>query len=283
MCLAALGVAGAVPASDGQAVQIRVAARAVRPGEVVVLTVATAAPAEQVTVRALGRDVPAFRVDATTWQALLGLDLAIAPGSYRVAVAAKSAGAEQHAEVTLAVVPRVFSTRRLQVNPAFVNPPVEAEAQILRDAADLARVWTLSAPERLWSGPFVRPVPGHEAGRFGARSVFNGQARAPHGGEDFSGATGTPVLAPNAGRVVVARSLYFTGNTIVIDHGLGVFSLLAHLSKMEAGEGDTVIAGQEVGLVGATGRVTGPHLHWATRIGNARVDPLSLLAVLGPS
>ena len=118
-------------------------------------------------------------------------------------------------------------------------------------------------------------------GSFGTRSIFNGHPRQPHGGTDFISPTGTPIHAPNSGRVVVASELYFTGNTVVIDHGLGVFSMLAHLSVMDVHVGDSVIAGQIVGQVGATGRVTGPHLHWAVRVGGARVDPLAVLAILG--
>ena len=111
--------------------------------------------------------------------------------------------------------------------------------------------------------------------------MFNGEPRRPHGGTDFLSAAGTPVHAPNAGRVVAARELFFTGNTIIIDHGLGVISLLAHLSSMDVREGDTLSAGQIVGRVGATGRVTGPHLHWALTVAGARVDPLSALALVG--
>ena len=128
----------------------------------------------------------------------------------------------------------------------------------------------------------MRPVPGKAVSRFGSRSVFNGQPRAPHGGADFISSEGTPVLAPGAGRVLLAHDLYFSGNTVVIDHGLGLFSLLAHLSAFDVREGELVTEGQTVGRVGATGRVTGPHLHWAVRAGGARVDPLSVLALLGP-
>jgi murein DD-endopeptidase MepM/ murein hydrolase activator NlpD len=156
------------------------------------------------------------------------------------------------------------------------------QARIEREAADLQRIWRSPTGERAWTAPFVRPVPGASVSRFGTRSVFNGQPRSPHGGADFLSPSGTPIHAPNAGRVVLARDLYFSGNTVVIDHGLGLFSLLAHLSTIAAHEGDTVTAGQVVGLVGATGRVTGPHLHWAVRAADARVDPLSVLALLGP-
>jgi murein DD-endopeptidase MepM/ murein hydrolase activator NlpD len=125
-------------------------------------------------------------------------------------------------------------------------------------------------------------VPGAANSRFGTRSVFNGEARAPHAGADFSAALGQPIKAPNAGLVVAARPLYYSGNTVILDHGLGLYSMLAHLSRIDVHEGDRVAAGDVVGLVGATGRVTGPHLHWALRVGGARVDPLSALALLGP-
>jgi murein DD-endopeptidase MepM/ murein hydrolase activator NlpD len=127
----------------------------------------------------------------------------------------------------------------------------------------------------------VRPVPQEANSSFGTRSIFNGTPRNAHGGADFMSPAGTPIHAPNAGRVVIARDLYFSGNTVVIDHGLGLFSTLAHLSAFDVHEGDRVSAGQIVGRVGATGRVTGPHLHWAVRVGSARVDPLSVLSVLG--
>ena len=137
------------------------------------------------------------------------------------------------------------------------------------------------APEPLWTAAFVRPVPQPANSAFGTRSIFNGKPRNAHGGADFLSPSGTPVHAPNAGRVAVARNLYFSGNTVVIDHGAGLFSMLAHFSAMDVAEGDRVEPGQVVGRVGATGRVTGPHLHWAVRADGARVDPLSLLALLG--
>src|SRR5439155_9005000 len=126
-----------------------------------------------------------------------------------------------------------------------------------------------------------RPVAEPANSAFGTRSVFNGKPRNAHSGADFLSPAGTPIHAPNAGRIAVARSLYFSGNTVIIDHGLGLFSLLAHLSAIDVREGDQVEAGQVLGRVGATGRVTGPHLHWAVRAGDARVDPLALLALLG--
>ena len=234
---------------------------------------------DRVRVRAFDRDVIAYPDGDRAWRALVGVDLDVKPGTYRVTVEAGAARAQAHYD--LVIIPRTFRTRRLTVNEAFVTPPASEQPRIDREAALLAGVWQAPAAERLWSEPFVRPVPQEANSAFGTRSVFNGKPRNAHGGADFLSPAGTPIHAPNSGRVVVARNLYFSGNTVIVDHGLGLFSMLAHLSAIEVHEGDAVIAGQLLGLVGATGRVTGPHLHWAVRAGGARIDPLSLLALLG--
>ncbi len=231
-------------------------------------------------VRAFDKDIPAY-YDGGTWRAIIGVDLDVTPGIYRVAV--ESRGAENVARGTydLKIAPRAFRTRRLTVNQAFVTPPASELPRIERESALLAVTWASSAGSRLWTSAFVRPVPQAANSAFGTRSIFNGTPRNAHGGADFLSPAGTPIQAPNAGRIAVARSLYFSGNTVIIDHGFGLFSTLAHLSRIDVQEGETVTAGQRVGLVGATGRVTGAHLHWAVRAGDARVDPLSLLSVLG--
>jgi murein DD-endopeptidase MepM/ murein hydrolase activator NlpD len=252
-------------------------ARAVRPGEVVVLEIAGGDSAAAVHVRAFDRDVPVYTLADGGRRALVGIDLDVRPGTYAASIDAGGA----HAAYDLVVARRAFRTRTLTVDPAFVTPPESARERIDREAKLLDQIWRASSSDRQWSAPFVRPVAEPANSAFGTRSVFNGQPRSAHGGADFLSPAGTPIHAPNAGRIVLARDLYFSGNTVVIDHGLGLFSMLAHLSAIDVHEGDAVEADQRIGLVGATGRVTGPHLHWAVRAGGARVDPLSLLAVLG--
>jgi murein DD-endopeptidase MepM/ murein hydrolase activator NlpD len=181
----------------------------------------------------------------------------------------------------IVVKPKTFGTRTLQVSPDFVNPPGAQRDRIERDGAFLKEVFKSSAPARLWTRSFIRPVPDPANSRFGTRSIFNGERRNPHAGADFASPLGRPVRAPNAGRIVAARDLFFPGNVVIIDHGLGVFSLLAHLSRIDVAEGGDVAAGETIGLVGATGRVTGPHLHWSLTVAGARVDPVSLLVLLG--
>ena len=233
-------------------------------------------------MRAFNRDMPALRLDPLQWRALVGIDLDVTAGRYPIAVEALADSKTLRATHVLVVVrPRRFPTRTLKVDEAFVNPPPSVSGRIAREARELQELWQHSPPESRWSEGFVRPVPNPANSRFGTRSIYNGQPRSQHGGADFLSPAGTPVQAPNAARVVLARDLYFLGNTVVLDHGQGLFSILAHLSAIDVHQGESVAAGQVVGRVGATGRVTGPHLHWAVRVAGARVDPLSLVELLG--
>jgi murein DD-endopeptidase MepM/ murein hydrolase activator NlpD len=248
-----------------------------RPGDLVVLTILTSAPVESVGVRAFDRDLPSIPVNKTTFSVLVGIDLAVAPGTYRIAI---ESGATR-TRFPLLVTTRKFATRTLNVDPEFVNPPPSAVPRIQREAKELEGLWQTSSSPKLWDGAFVPPVPQPANSAFGTRTILNGEPRSPHSGADFGSPTGTPIKAPNAGRVVLADSLYYTGNTVVIDHGLGLYSLFAHLSEIDVHVDNMVKTGDVIGAVGATGRVTGPHLHWSVRVNGARVDPVSLLEVLG--
>jgi murein DD-endopeptidase MepM/ murein hydrolase activator NlpD len=268
---------GAAAARTPPAITLTTRARALQPGELVVVTIASTEAPASVHATAFGHALTPYRVDDRTWRVLVGIDLDVTPGTYRVVVDA--AGAPQ-TSTPLHVVAKAFPTRHLTVDESFVNPPPDAQTQIAADVAALNAIWAKPDPTRLWT-TFVPAVSEPANSAFGTRSVFNGQPRSPHGGADFPSPAGTAVHAPAAGHVVLARSLYYTGNTVVIDHGLGLFSMLCHFSEIAVHDGDLVTAGQVVGKVGATGRVTGPHLHWAVRLNGARVDPMALLALLG--
>ncbi len=161
------------------------------------------------------------------------------------------------------------------------------------DAATLARVETereelkaalaAGAVERLWRGPFRIPVDGGQpTGGFGLRRLLNGQPRSPHTGYDWAAPAGTPVLAANAGRAALVAEHFFAGRNVILDHGLGLFTLYFHLTETRVAQGEPVTAGQVIGTVGATGRVTGPHLHFAVLLNGARVDPEALLRLAPP-
>ena len=208
------------------------------------------------------------------WTALAGIDLDTRPGRYRLRIRQDDV---PNTSRLIRVVPKRFRVRRLRVAEAFVNPPPEVAEQIAADAKLLAETYERLTPRR-WDGAFRLPVTGDPTSNFGTRSYYNGQRRAPHAGVDFTSAPGTPVYATNHGTVAVAAPLYFTGNTVVIDHGAQLFSVYAHLSEFQVKTGDIATHDTVIGLVGATGRVTGPHLHWSVRLTGARVDPLALVA-----
>jgi murein DD-endopeptidase MepM/ murein hydrolase activator NlpD len=262
------------------ALAITTAARSIQPGEVVVLTVDTETPADALRVRAFNRDMPALRVGPLQWRALVGIDLGVTAGRYPVAIEAPAGSTTVRGTHVLVVRPRRFPTRALRVDEAYVNPPPSVTERIAREARELEDLWQHSPRESRWSDGFLRPVSNPANSQFGTRSIYNGQPRSQHGGADFLSPAGTPVLAPNAAEVVLARDLYFLGQTVVLDHGQGLFSILAHLSAIDVHQGEHLAAGQVVGRVGATGRVTGPHLHWAVRLAGARVDPLALVELV---
>lgn len=250
-----------------------------QPGGVQRLTVTAPGDAAHVTATLFDAAVPVGRVAAGRWEGLLGVDVERSAGEFPLTVTASGpSGKTDTATTTVVVRARRFPTRRLTVDSRFIEP-TESDANRMRaDAALLAGLLT-GVSERRWAGGFRPPVLGPATSNFGTRSIFNGQPRAPHAGIDYRGAVGTPITAPNAGRVVLARDLFLTGNTVVLDHGLGLFSVFAHLSRVDVGVGQDVVAAGPIGLVGATGRVTGPHLHWSVRLAGARIDPAMLLQV----
>ncbi|MBI4455843.1 MAG: M23 family metallopeptidase [Acidobacteria bacterium] len=257
-------------------------ARSLKPGEVVLMTVRSAMPLKEIEGKLLERAVPFFSSqDGRVWQGLIGIDLDVAPGTYGVELnGTRQDGVSVQAVRRLRVKRKWFSTRRLTVEEKFVTPPAEELERIRQESETVGSIFVKVSPERLWSGTFLRPVSGVATSSFGSRSILNGQLRNPHSGTDFRAREGTPVGAPNMGRVVLAADLYYSGNTVILDHGWGLYSYFAHLSRFAVSEGELISKGSLVGYVGATGRVTGPHLHWSMRLGGARVDPLSLVAAL---
>jgi murein DD-endopeptidase MepM/ murein hydrolase activator NlpD len=271
--IAAAVVCAAALVSAAPQIAVTASSSTARPGDVIVLTIDSTEPLR---VRAFNRDVPTFAAGKTRVRALVGVDLQIAPGPHRITI---DAGKTQ-TTFPLRITPRKFPTRTLSVDPAFVNPPPDAVPRIERERQQLEHLWETWTPAKLWDGPFVPPVPQPANSAFGTRTILNGEPRSPHSGADFASPAGTPIKAPNSGRVVLADALYYTGNTVVIDHGLGLYSLFAHLTELAVHTDDMVKTGDVVGTVGSTGRVTGPHLHWSVRLTGARVDPTVLLRVV---
>jgi murein DD-endopeptidase MepM/ murein hydrolase activator NlpD len=262
---------------------VDVHSRAVKPGEILAITVRSAAPLTAMAVTLGDRPVPVWRDSLTTWRGLAGLDVEQAPGPIALKAGGTMANAPPVARtLTLEVEPAAFVERTLTVPPRFVDPPASARPRIAREAKRLHAIYDTVSADRT-PGPFVAPVPHRRSSPFGARSIFNGVPRDRHGGLDFASPAGAVIRAPAAGTVVLVAALYYTGNTVVIDHGRGLYSVLAHLQRTTVREGQAVLQGARLGTVGMTGRATGPHLHWSVRMGGTRVDPAAVLDVLGPA
>jgi murein DD-endopeptidase MepM/ murein hydrolase activator NlpD len=226
----------------------------------------------------LGRTIQFFRAHpGTDWLALAGADVEAPTGPSSLQITAHTRSGDIRMSRTIDIHPAHYRTGTLSVAPQFVEPGPEALKQIDAESKIKAAVFAASAPEPLWHGSFRAPVPAQATDSFGTRRMFNGKLASIHKGADFRAAAGTPVHASNSGIVVLARPLYYEGNCVIIDHGLGLFTLSMHFSRIDVHEGQHVKTGDRIGLSGATGRVTGPHLHWAVRWQGAYLDPVKLL------
>jgi hypothetical protein len=227
-----------------------------------------------------GKPMPLWREEdkSLAMHGLLGVDLEKAPGQYEWKVSWTGAdGKAESCSATITVRTGKFATEHLKVDKQFVQPDPEQEKRAAEDQKKMKAVYDTVTPERYWDGKFRWPLKDvTTGGNFGRRRVLNGEARSPHSGVDFPAMSGTPVYASQAGKVVIAENLYYSGNTVVIDHGYGIYTLYAHFSEIDVKPDQMVKAGDEIGKVGATGRVTGPHLHWGLTINHARVNAMQI-------
>jgi len=232
----------------------------------------------------LGQDL-SFRASQSChcWYAFAGVSLATKPGRYALRLEGTESG-EKKAGMSypVAVAAAHYPSSTLKVAPGFVEPPKEELARIEEDQAIKKRAFATTLPEPEWSGRFQPPADAEVSGVFGSARVFNGVKKSQHTGLDFRVTTGTPIVASNSGKVILARGLYFEGNCVMIDHGQGLLTLYLHLSEIKVKEGDTVEKGQLLGLSGGTGRATAPHLHFAVRWRGEYLDPRTLLELRPP-
>ena len=218
----------------------------------------------------LGKKIE-FRPDGAAFSALAGVNLNRAPGHYPLALGDET--------VDIAVIRRVYPSSTITVPQKFIEPPKEVQKQIDEEVAIKQSVFESSRPNRLWQGPFVAPANTSYTSSFGLRRTYNGRTLSVHQGLDYRAALGTQVTAANSGRVAIARDMYFEGGFVVIDHGESIFTLYMHLSEFLVGEGASIEKGDPIGRSGSSGRVTGPHLHFAVRWQGAYLEPSTLLAL----
>jgi murein DD-endopeptidase MepM/ murein hydrolase activator NlpD len=227
-----------------------------------------------------GRPLSFFR-DTSGYAALVGFDMELTAGRlpWRIEIR-EPAGAVRSLAGVVPVGRREFDVQRLTLPTPMVDLDPETERRAVTEAETLRKLYRTLTPERFWRGRFQRPVAGDEAGSgFGSRRVINGHPRAPHGGTDYAAPRGTPVVSVNDGRVALVADYFFQGRFVVLDHGLGLYTLYFHLDETRVEIGQRVARGQVLGAVGSTGRATGPHLHFGVQLGAARIDPERLLAL----
>ncbi len=204
------------------------------------------------------------------WHAVVGIPLGTKPGRHVVDVNGK--------EIAFDVADKAYAEQHLTVpNRRHVHPDPEDLKRIEKDRAISRSAYTAFSPETPEFG-FILPVEGRMTSPFGLRRFFNGEERNPHSGLDIAAPTGTPIRAPAPGTVVAAADMFFNGKAVFIDHGQGLVTMYCHLDAIAVKEGQRVERGETIGTVGATGRATGPHLHWSVSLNDARVDPLLFLS-----
>ena len=211
--------------------------------------------------------------DGARRKAVVGIALAVEPGEQKLEVR-EAAGTRS---VTFKVLPKKYREQKLTVPQSQVDLSPEDSARVEKEQARLRSIYDSFSAATPATFSLKVPVPGVRQNTFGSRRVFNGQSRNPHSGMDISAGTGTPIRAPADGKVVDVGNYFFNGNNVLIDHGKGFITMYCHLSAFDVKAGETVKAGQLIGKVGATGRVTGPHLHFGVLLNGASVDPALFL------
>jgi len=276
-------VKGPVRKTCDSGIALKLSSATTSQGSLLLAEISGAKPSQEFTAEWDGRSIPVWRETpaSPTLHALLGVDLEKPPGRYEWKLSWSAADGKPLAcSLPITVRAGKFPTERLTVEKQFVQPDPEQQKRAEEDQKKMKAIYDTVTPEVLWKGKFVMPLKGvSTGGNFGRRRVLNGEARSPHAGVDFPAAAGTPVYAAQSGKVVLAENLYYSGNTVVIDHGFGIYTLYAHLLEIAVKAGDPVESSAEIGKVGATGRVTGPHLHWGATVNRARVNALQIVAL----
>lgn len=191
-----------------------------------------------------------------------------------------SGGRQQITRIPLQIIEGNYKKEALKVAPKHVSPSPKNLQRIKAEKKEIRRIYTSSSDTRLWYGNFIKPVTSNTTSVFGTQRLFNGELQSYHRGTDLRAKTGTPIYVSNSGIVRLAKNLFYSGNIVIVDHGKGIFTNYAHLSKIKVRVGQHVARGDQIGLSGATGRVSGPHLHWGVKINGSYVDPLQFMIVI---
>ena len=211
---------------------------------------------------------------------LVGIPISTAPQKASIELEWTDSRGRHKARVALNIVAGNYKKESLKVAPRHVKPSAKDLQRIIAEKKEIRHIYASSNNTRLWYGSFKKPLAGDITSVFGTQRLFNGELQSYHRGTDLRAQTGTSVHSSNSGIVRLAKNLFYSGNIVIVDHGKGIFSNYAHLSKIQVATGQHIARGEQIGLSGATGRVSGPHLHWGVKINGAYVDPMQFMVVV---
>jgi len=253
--------------------------RVVNQGDVCLISLSGPVSLESIFVEFRGVRFPlAFNEQNGTYEGLIGIDMSTRPATYEIKIVTTDGGSDIHlSNLSLKVKKVDFGIQKLSLPSSMVDLDRKTLERVNKEKKKLNSLFRAFRNERLWRGAFIRPVEGELSAAFGLSRIINGQRRGPHTGVDLRAEEGTPVLACNSGIVLLVDQLFFSGRSVILDHGWGLYSMYFHLSEALVEEGKGVGKGAMLGRVGSTGRSTGPHLHWGIKMNGVQVDPLSLL------
>ncbi|WP_447969089.1 M23 family metallopeptidase [Nitrospira sp. M1] len=257
------GTDGQLSAKQGEVLWVNVPVRHIQP--------------TTVTGTFLNRNIPFIRQSPTTYTGLLGIDMQDKPSLHELDITITTTTETEHRSYTVLVMKENYSVQHLKLPKQKVDLDHKTLIRVKAERKEMMNAFATISPHPYWEGPFIAPVKGRISGRFGSQRVINGQPKSPHSGEDIAAPKGTNVAAMNTGTVSLTHDHFFTGKGVILDHGVGLYSMYFHLSNISVKEGEVVKKGQTIGQVGSTGRATGPHLHWGVRLNGSRINPYSLI------
>ncbi|OFZ83365.1 MAG: hypothetical protein A2583_16090 [Bdellovibrionales bacterium RIFOXYD1_FULL_53_11] len=249
-------------------------------GSVVLLKIVAPDSAGEASVEYEGRELPVFPLSNGETVSLVPVPFDRKPGPSVVKVRFGDITEIKIHEIPLRVLDGGYPSEVLRVDPKQIKPPKKYIKRIMRESREIGALYRRITPAVLWNGPFRMPIQSAITSSYGTRRVYNGEVNGFHQGVDLKAARGTPVRASAGGVVAMAKNLYFTGWTVILDHGYGIFTVYGHMNKLKVRRGAKVKAGQLVGLSGMTGRSSGPHLHWGVVVSRVKINPLEFMKVV---
>jgi murein DD-endopeptidase MepM/ murein hydrolase activator NlpD len=276
--------AAATPTADPLALDVTLSTREPKDGGLVELFIKPTATVEPGSVKVVfeGMDYPVYENGEGRLGALVVVAFNSAPRETKIDLAWREKGSKKRrtTELPIRVVDGGYKSEVLKVQEDKINPPKRVVKRILAESKEIAALYRRHSPKRLWSGTFQLPIDSEITSPFGNKRLYNGSMKSFHQGLDLRARTPTPIHAPEGAVVVLAKDLYFTGDTVILDHGHGLFTVYGHMSRLDVKKGQEVKKGDVLGLSGASGRASGPHLHWGAVLLRQKFNPQDLVQVL---